>query len=280
VRTAAIFIDAGYLYSGGTALLYGAVQRRRDVRLADTEQFIALLARRAAECCDGDELRILRTYWYDGAREGVPSPEQIAIGELPRVKLRLGRVSGGGQKGVDGLVILDLINLARNRAIDVAVVLSGDEDIREAALYAQGFGVSLIVAGFEASAGQDQSALLLREADHVVRLDTSEIERHIRLVDDAANAPTTHDPDTAPESAPDAAQAEESVRAVCASVMGDERFATVPAVREDGDRLTYRADRILVAKLAELTGTFPVDSELLARARAICLDLWSQRRPT
>lgn len=69
----------------------------------------------------------------DGARNGVPTPEQVAIGSLPKVKLRLGRVTGSGQKGVDGLIIIDLLNLSTHRAVDVAILFSGDEDLREAA---------------------------------------------------------------------------------------------------------------------------------------------------
>jgi len=131
--------------------------------------FIEKLVAAASACCDGESFRLLRTYWYDGAADdhGVPSATQVAVGELAKVKLRLGRMTASGQKGVDGLIILDLITLARNRAVDVAILFTGDEDLREAALHAQGFGLTLVVAGFPPTAGQGQSKLLLREADHV-----------------------------------------------------------------------------------------------------------------
>lgn len=135
----------------------------------------------------------------------------------------------------------------------------------------------------------------MREADHVIVLDRQDVRDHVALVSDLAaeGAPDVGDgvrdsgsavvterlAEGSPgvEGAPDAAQAEESLRAVCDSVLGDPRFVGQAPVTPDGARLTHRADRMLVAKLAELTATFPVDAGLLARARSMCLDLWTRR---
>jgi hypothetical protein len=266
--TAALFVDAGYLFSAGSDLVFGAARPRRALRLDDVPGLIGKVTTAAVTCC-ADELRVLRTYWYDGAVGGVPTAEQIAIGELPQVKLRLGRVSSGGQKGVDGLIILDLLNLARNRAVDVAIVLSGDEDLREAALHAQGFGVSLVVAGFPRTARQGQSRLLLREADHVVHLSRDDIAAHLSAVEPEVSLP---EPEPVVPEAPDDAAAERALRDVCRSVVEDPRFAESGLV-SGGARISYRADKVLVARLAELTGTFPVDADLLARARTLCVEL-------
>ncbi|MHB1738660.1 MAG: hypothetical protein ACYCXA_04105 [Actinomycetes bacterium] len=43
--------------------------------------------------------KLLRTYWYDGAKRGVPSAEQLEIAALPFVKFRLGRINAAGQQG-------------------------------------------------------------------------------------------------------------------------------------------------------------------------------------
>lgn len=279
--TAALFVDAGYLFSAGSDLVFGAPKPRRDLRLADVPGLVGTVTAAAVACC-ADQLRVLRTYWYDGAVGGVPTPEQIAIGELPQVKLRLGRVSSGGQKGVDGLIILDLLNLARNRAVDVAIVLSGDEDLREAALHAQGFGVSLVVAGFPRTARQGQSRLLLREADHVVYLTRDDLAPHLGPAVAPAPEPEVTLPDASgpvlPEpAAPDAEAADQALRDVCRSVVEDPRFAEKGLVSGGGGRISYRADKVLVARLAELTGTFPVDADLLTRARAICVELAGAR---
>lgn len=39
-------------------------------------------------------------YWYDGAVDAVPTADQQMIAALPKIKLRLGRITGGRQKGV------------------------------------------------------------------------------------------------------------------------------------------------------------------------------------
>jgi hypothetical protein len=111
VRIGAIFVDAGYLFSAGSDVVFGQVHRRRELLLQDPGGLLEKLTSITEDCCDDESLRILRTYWYDGAVNGLPVPDQIAVGSLPRVKLRLGRINAGGQKGVDGLIILDLITL-------------------------------------------------------------------------------------------------------------------------------------------------------------------------
>jgi len=83
----------------------------------------------------------------------------------PRVKVRLGFVNTAGQqKGVDSLVVTDMITLARNRAMVDAVLLSGDEDLRVGVQQAQEFGVRVHLLGFKPSRGS-QSQFLLQEAD-------------------------------------------------------------------------------------------------------------------
>jgi hypothetical protein len=66
---------------------------------------------------------MLRAYWYDAAKDAIPTPEQLLIARLPRVMLRLGRLSGGKQKGVDSLIVRDLMTLARERAVATAFLL-------------------------------------------------------------------------------------------------------------------------------------------------------------
>ncbi len=112
------------------------------------------------------ESEVLRTYWYDGARNGSPTPSHLAIGSQQRVKLRLGRINGAGQqKGVDTLIVRDLMVLSQERSITHAFVLSGDEDLREGVAYAQDRGVIVGLLGIRGKNGTSQSAELLREAD-------------------------------------------------------------------------------------------------------------------
>ena len=46
----------------------------------------------------------------------------------------------GRQKGVDSLIVTDLIELARNHAISDAVLLAGDEELRIGVQIAQSLG--------------------------------------------------------------------------------------------------------------------------------------------
>lgn len=302
MQNAVIFVDAGYLFSGGSDAAFGRVVARKRLELERPENLIATIFDETRSLWDGEPLRLLRTYWYDGALNGIPSPTQISIGELPKVKLRLGRISAGGQKGVDGLIILDLITVARNRAADVAIVLSGDEDLRETALHAQSFGLTVVLVGFPPSPRQRQSALLMREADHVVKLRADQVAPHLvqvtpegerAAVAATVDAPATEQPaDQAGEEAqapaeatlshPDTAEVSESLESVCRSVITDPRFATsqdIVVTTSEGLALSLspRADRVLIARLSELTGTFPVDQGVVRQARARCMSLMQEQ---
>jgi hypothetical protein len=115
-------------------------------------------------------LPVLRTYWYDGAPNGVPTAEHLRIAALPYVKIRLGRLIQGEQKGVDALIYRDLMTLARERAISQAILIAGDEDLREGVVTAQDMGVEIVIVGIETTQRTNQSAALVREADEHVML--------------------------------------------------------------------------------------------------------------
>ena len=127
MRTA-VFVDAGYLYFAGAIAISGEKLRRTDVKL-NVPNALAKLKETAADKTDRHPL--LRIYWYDGSLARGLSPEHEELADSPDVKLRLGAISHfGKQKGVDSLIVADLIDLARNHAIADAVLLSGDEDTR------------------------------------------------------------------------------------------------------------------------------------------------------
>jgi hypothetical protein len=281
LRIGAIFVDAGYLFSAGSDLLFGRVHRRKDLLLTEPSVLLDHITRIASDCCDDEDLRILRTYWYDGAVNGLPAAEQVAVGDLPRVKLRLGRLNAGGQKGVDGLIILDLVTLATNRAVDTVILLSGDEDLREAALHAQSFGVSVVLIGVPPTKRQRQSELLVRESDHHILLDRSVLAAHLELASPLAVSstnPAGAGASSAVDSPATLSVPEDETAATLArlakDLVSDSRFSELADVVSptDPSRLTRRADRMLVARLADLTGRFPVEKQLLERARRACVD--------
>jgi len=79
--------------------------------------------------------------------------------------VRLGFLnSAGQQKGVDSLIVTDLVELARNRAVGDVVLVSGDEDVRIGVQLAQSFGVRVHLVGVKPCAG-NQSPELRQEAD-------------------------------------------------------------------------------------------------------------------
>jgi uncharacterized LabA/DUF88 family protein len=161
----AIFVDAGYLWAAGGLLTCGTHSRARVV--CDCAELTTSLATWVHEHSGG--LDSLRTYWYDGAVNGVPTTHHEQVGSLSYVKVRLGRLIQGQQKGVDALIYRDLMTLSRERAIARAYLLSGDEDLREGVVAAQDMGVQVVLLGIPTTQRTNQSAALIREADeHVI----------------------------------------------------------------------------------------------------------------
>jgi len=154
----AVFIDAGYLIAEAGKTLYGS--GHREELQVDTRAAIEALCKRAYELTS---LPILRVYWYD-ASAGAMTPEQSALAYQNNVKVRLGIIVGGRQKGVDSLIVSDMITLAQNRAASEMILISGDEDLRIGVQKAQEHGVrvTLLLIG---SPSRNASPLLVQEAD-------------------------------------------------------------------------------------------------------------------
>ncbi|MGW7086195.1 NYN domain-containing protein [Streptomyces sp. NPDC054871] len=160
--THAIFVDAGYVYAAAGRLAVGTEDRRAfDL---DAEGLIDAFIDKARTIFA--DSRLLRVYWYDGARRRIHTVEQQSIAELPDVKVRLGNLNANNQqKGVDSLIRTDLESLARHRAISDAALIGGDEDLVSAVEAAQGYGARVHLWGIEASEGRNQAEPLLWEVD-------------------------------------------------------------------------------------------------------------------
>jgi len=160
--THAIFVDAGYLYAAAGRLVAGTEDRRAYE--LDAEGLIEALIDKARTIFA--DSRLLRVYWYDGARRRIHTIEQQSIAELPDVKVRLGNLNANNQqKGVDSLIRTDLESLARHRAISDAALIGGDEDLVSAVEAAQGYGARVHLWGIEAPEGRNQAEPLLWEVD-------------------------------------------------------------------------------------------------------------------
>ncbi|HEX5720743.1 MAG TPA: NYN domain-containing protein [Thermoanaerobaculia bacterium] len=177
----AVFIDAGHLLAEGGKLCCGN-SARKNIQ-CDYTRLVDALARFATSHCG---LSILRLYWYDAAPDAIPTQEQLDIAELANVKLRLGRLVGGRQKGVDSLIVRDLMTLARERAVATIFLLGGDEDLREGVVAAQEMGVLVVVVGIPTVGTANQARSLIRESDEHIVLETEFLAPFFSLKDAAS----------------------------------------------------------------------------------------------
>ncbi|MGO8959843.1 MAG: NYN domain-containing protein [Streptosporangiaceae bacterium] len=168
----AIMVDVGYIYASAGELLFSAASRR-EYRV-DADKLIQALTRHAEDHVRGE---LLRVYWYDAARDRVPTIDQRVIAQMPWVKLRLGNLNARGQqKGVDAQIRADMEALARHRAITDAILVAGDEDMVPAVEAAQAYGVRIHLWGVEPPYGTNQAERLVWESDTVDVLERSFIE--------------------------------------------------------------------------------------------------------
>jgi uncharacterized LabA/DUF88 family protein len=175
----AVYVDAGYLLASAATRVTGTSLRSGVHVLYD--HLIDALIEQAEET---SQLPLLRVNWYDsGSRGGLPDPFQEQIGMLPRVKLRLGRLSySGEQKGVDLRIGLDLVMHARNQAVDVMFLVSGDDDLTEAVEEVQGHGIPVILLAAPDKDGRPHavSKHLLREADGIHTITPDVIDMYVQ----------------------------------------------------------------------------------------------------
>ncbi len=177
----AVYVDVGYLLASAATRVTGT-SLRSGVEV-DHAQLIEAIMTQAVE---SSGLPVLRVNWYDsgGGRGGTPDRLQEQIGLLPRVKLRLGRLSHAGeQKGVDLKIGLDLVTHARNNAVDVMFLVSGDDDLTEAVEEAQAHGIEVVLMAVQIVGGKPHavSKHLLRAADRLELLEEKAIDASITL---------------------------------------------------------------------------------------------------
>lgn len=170
----ALYVDAGYLLASAATRVTGT-SLRSGIEV-NHQSLIEALSEHVEKASG---LPLLRAHWYDSGRQGVPDADQDAIGLLPRVKVRLGRIGyGGEQKGVDLRIGLDMVAHARNGAVDMIFLVSGDDDLTEAVEEAQVHGVQVIVLAIPDGSGSPHgvSRHLQRAADGLDMLDPAALD--------------------------------------------------------------------------------------------------------
>ena len=223
----AIMVDVGYIYASAGELLFSAASRREYK--VDADKLIQSLSKHAEDQVRGELLRI---YWYDAARDRVPTIDQRVIAQMPWVKLRLGNLNARGQqKGVDAQIRADMEALARHRAITDSVLIAGDEDMVPAVEAAQAFGVRVHLWGIEPPYGTNQAERLVWESDTVDVLDGSFLRPYF------SKNPTAVDPRSDPALA---SMGNSPTAPTPAQLFGEHRPRSVtrtggfPAIRDTG----------------------------------------------
>ncbi len=242
----AVFVDAGYLFAQGSVALCGEKLARGEIVLDHG----AVIARLKAFAESHANLNLLRIYWYDGTGQG-PTPQHITLAEQAGVKVRLGFVNSvGQQKGVDSLIVTDMITLARNRAVAECVLLSGDEDLRVGVQLAQEYGVRVHLLGIKPARGS-QSLFLLQEADATYEWDASDLEPFLKC-----SPRKVSEPDSGESVLPGAGESSDAAGPW-------ERVAREIAAKVPAGEVSALADSI------RRTNTRPreIDAQLLARSR-------------
>jgi uncharacterized LabA/DUF88 family protein len=175
---AAVFVDAAWVFATAAGALPESPDRA-SLR-CNYGAFLAEVAKAVGEHAAGQAL--LRTYWYDAAPSGRPTPEHHRIATQQFVKVRLGKLVSEGrvQKGVDILIYSDLMALARERAISRAYLVAGDEDLREGVSDVQRLGVQVVLVQLPGGGAPNQSLDLVRECDALVELSQEQWLPHFR----------------------------------------------------------------------------------------------------
>jgi uncharacterized LabA/DUF88 family protein len=188
----AIFVDAGYFFHQATQILSSKKSyKRSELTLIDEIGLKNMLVSKAEQVLDNNKL--LRIYWYDGVKTTL-TPMQKQIVQLDDLQLRIGIINGKGeQKGVDSLIVTDLIELATNHAITDALVVTGDSDLAVGISIAQKKGVRIAVMGLHDDAekvSHNQSFEITSIADKVLKIGCADIDKFISYTPTPTPTPT------------------------------------------------------------------------------------------
>lgn len=275
----AVFVDAGYLFAQGSKELCGTKLTRGSIDLDHQAAIVALKS--FAEKKTNQPL--LRIYWYDGTSQG-PTPQHITLANQADMKVRLGFVNPRGeQKGVDSLIVTDMLTLARNRAMVDCVLLSGDEDIRVGVQQAQEYGIRVHLLGIKPARGS-QSLFLLQESDSTHEWDASDLRafldrRQVSAVpmtqfDGESGAPMSEEDDSTETLLPS-----HVLQSVAGQVASEVARADIHSLVEK-IRLTSQRPSQIDGKLLALSRTalgHVLDSSQKSEVRAAFLDVLEER---
>jgi uncharacterized LabA/DUF88 family protein len=180
-----VMVDAGYLLRQAIEIASSrASTLRAELDITDPAGLIKALVDKSRSTLDLAAKELLRVYWYDGVMANGLTPQQKAIVDVDDVQLRGGTINGRGQqKGVDSLIVTDLIELTSHHAVCDAVLVTGDSDLAVGIEIAQKRGVRVAVLGVEdlaAGVAHHLSFEITSRADRVSMLGQPEISPVLR----------------------------------------------------------------------------------------------------
>lgn len=189
-----VMVDAGYLLRQSIELVSNkASTLRAELAIPDVSALIKVILDKSKIMLDLADKELLRVYWYDGVMATGLTRQQREIVEVDDVQFRAGTINGSGQqKGVDSLIVTDLIELTTHHAICDAVLVTGDSDLAIGMTIAQMRGIRVAVLGIEdLSVGvpHHQSFEITSRADRVGRLAGVDLRPVLRYVPKTAPPP-------------------------------------------------------------------------------------------
>ncbi len=125
-----------------------------------------LLKAAGAQACP--ESRLLRHYFYDGAKNRFPSDAQAAIAKAADFEGRWGKINlSGVQKGVDTMIAVDMAMMAAHGVIQDVIFVGSDYDIHPGFVAAKSCGARAHLIDLEL-VGSRPCRELVESADSVI----------------------------------------------------------------------------------------------------------------
>jgi hypothetical protein len=245
-----VMVDAGYFLRQAIEIASNrASTKRGELDITNPDGLVRALIDKGKATLDLTTKELLRVYWYDGVMSAGLTAQQRSITQLPDVHFRAGIVnSAGQQKGVDSLIVTDLIELATNHAICDAVLVTGDSDLAIGIDLAQKKGVRIAVIGVEdlsVGVSHKQSFEITSRTDRIGRLGGADISAVVRYVPSVTSQTTAVTPQMTP-----AVQHATTSNAVTLAARAAANSPLTPADRE---RIEVSV-KAFIAQQAQLSG--------------------------
>ncbi len=253
-----VMVDAGYLLRQGIEIVSQRQSTSRaDLDIESPARLVQMLLDKSRAVLNLQSKELLRVYWYDGVMAHGFTHQQRALANVDDVQFRSGTINGRGQqKGVDSLIVTDLIELTSHHAICDAVLLTGDSDLAVGIELAQKRGVRIAVLGvedLETGVPHHQSFEITSRADRVGMLGQADLLQVLRYAPALqAGAQPLAPPDaTGDPAAPGAGEAEapidwQQVEAAVRGFIAQHPRSLADAVDDTTKRIDMDTDRALL----------------------------------